>query len=603
VFSEIKLRRIYKKSVLISILFVGIPLILSAYTHLWNPIGFPGIHLDEGTYMRRALHFMMYLDPQGSQGSGAYYDHPFFGQFFLAGVLSLLGYPDSLHPSPDVQSMEMLLLVPRLLMGLLAVADTFLIYKIAERRYDNRMIGFIAGILFAVMPVTWFYRRIYLDNILLPFLLSSMLCAIYLRKPGSFTWHRNDYGSYQKEKVDNGDNSVYNANTEIVTTRTSKITAARTSVLSKRNLVIIILSGVLLGLAIFTKLPAISFIPLVGFLVFTYTGRSFRALGLWFIPVIIIPLIWPAFAILNDDFDQWLNTVFRQASRESSGVIASITEVLRIDPVLFAIAFIGYVYGALKRDSMLLLWLIPFLALFTFVVHYINWFHWIPIIPAFSIAAAVMIVDVSSRVINKTIVRKVLPLAVISAIGIFGLISTMMLITTNLTSFQFQTAAFVAQRLLEASNSQSSYDQTTVISSQIYSWIFRYVFGEDSTFSSFRAGDHIETGKVTLLVDNNFIDFMDQNLPPGYNLKKVQRLQNLYNNSNALTSFEGRTQEYDRNSYPYYSMKYNFGGTRVQIREAVGYNDQLQTFVPECSSQQTTPFTNFKQLPSLQNTC
>ena len=44
-------------------------------------------------------------------------------------------------------------------MGILAVVDTFLIYKIAERRY-NRNVAFIAAILFAVMPYTWLIRRV-----------------------------------------------------------------------------------------------------------------------------------------------------------------------------------------------------------------------------------------------------------------------------------------------------------------------------------------------------------------------------------------------------------------------------------------------------------
>ena len=63
-------------------------------------------------------------------------------------------------------------------MGILAVVDTFLIYKIAERRY-NRNVAFVAAILFAVTPVGWLFRRMYLDPIQLPFLLTSILFALY----------------------------------------------------------------------------------------------------------------------------------------------------------------------------------------------------------------------------------------------------------------------------------------------------------------------------------------------------------------------------------------------------------------------------------------
>ena len=77
--------------------------------------------------------------------------------------------------------MESLYQVPRALMGILAVIDTFLIYKISERIY-KRNVALLASILFAVMPATWFSRMILLDSILLPFLLLSVLLAVYTTK-------------------------------------------------------------------------------------------------------------------------------------------------------------------------------------------------------------------------------------------------------------------------------------------------------------------------------------------------------------------------------------------------------------------------------------
>ena len=163
-------------------LFLFIPLILSAYTHLWNPVGFPDFFYDEGVYLRRAL---LVLEGQGPEESGTYFDHPYFGQIFLAFIFKIIGYPDSLNPKPgDVQSIEMLYLVPRVLMGLLAVVDTFLVYKISDRMY-GRKVAFIASIFFAVMPMTWILRRILLDSILLPLLLTSIFALTSQRlKPG-----------------------------------------------------------------------------------------------------------------------------------------------------------------------------------------------------------------------------------------------------------------------------------------------------------------------------------------------------------------------------------------------------------------------------------
>ena len=68
----------------------------------------------------------------------------------------------------------MLYAVPRVIMGILAVIDTFLIYKISEIRY-NRSVALIASILFAVMPLTWLTRRRYLDSIML----ELFMCAGY----------------------------------------------------------------------------------------------------------------------------------------------------------------------------------------------------------------------------------------------------------------------------------------------------------------------------------------------------------------------------------------------------------------------------------------
>lgn len=176
-----------------------IPLVLSAFTHLWNPIGFPTVHPDEGTYMRRALHVLEGLGSQEFSNVNReqvvtiydhpyidkvfLYDHPYFGQLFLAGALAIIGYPFGLGTSSvDNDSIEMLYLIPRVMMGLLAVFDTLLVYKITEHRY-NRKIAFIAAVLFAVMPLGWLLRRIFLDNLLLPFLLLSIFFGVYLRKP------------------------------------------------------------------------------------------------------------------------------------------------------------------------------------------------------------------------------------------------------------------------------------------------------------------------------------------------------------------------------------------------------------------------------------
>jgi len=127
------------------------PVALCAIIRLWNPIGSPPLYFDEGIYIRRAINLLETHSPQEDQ---YFYDHPYFGQIFLASIFWVTGFPNSLHPtSNSIQSVESLYLLPRMMMGVLAIIDTILVYKISERRY-NMHVAFIASTLFAVMPIS-----------------------------------------------------------------------------------------------------------------------------------------------------------------------------------------------------------------------------------------------------------------------------------------------------------------------------------------------------------------------------------------------------------------------------------------------------------------
>jgi Dolichyl-phosphate-mannose-protein mannosyltransferase len=289
-------------------LFLALPLLLSAFTHLWNPIGFPAIWVVEGQYMQRAMSVLDGFDLHELNDINPHpYDHPFFGQFFLAGVFTMIGYPDlfsTSNPSYEIQSentIKILYSVPRILMGLLAVVDTYLVYKISEYRY-NRTVAFIAAVLFAVMPITWILRKIFLESILLPFLLLSILFALYS--------NNKDKSRYYKS----------NAANRILW---------RSKIENQGIVILVLLSGVFLGLSIFTKVPVFTMIPLVGYLISICTNTNqnnnknnnyhhinVKKLGIWFVPVILIPLIWPIYSIFVDDFDLWLKDMTWNMQRE-----------------------------------------------------------------------------------------------------------------------------------------------------------------------------------------------------------------------------------------------------------------------------------------------
>ena len=220
----------------ISVVFVLIPLVLSAYTHLWNPTGYPSIHVDEGHYLRKAISTET---GQGLQPQDRY-RAPYFGQIFLAGIFSIIGYPN-LDTLGDKNPVEHLYLVPRVIMGILAVFDTFLLYRITEYRY-GRNVALIASILFAVMPFTWMTRRIFLESIQLPFILTSILLILNLTRGSQLQSQQLGRKQEQQLSGHQDQQQLQQKQQQPYYSEYTKFT--------------LIISGIFLGLAIFTKIPS-----------------------------------------------------------------------------------------------------------------------------------------------------------------------------------------------------------------------------------------------------------------------------------------------------------------------------------------------------------
>jgi len=529
-----------------SLLLLAIPLVLSAFTYLWNPLGFPSLHIDEGHYMRKALSVL--------EGTGidplARYAAPYFGQIFLAGALGIVGYPDSLNLANTggdvVHSVETLYLFPRVLMGLLAVADTFLIYKITERRYHNRNVALVAGILFAVMPYGWPFRRIFLESIQVPFLLTSILLAVYIK-------------DLMIEKKKN------NNNTNNIATR-------------YKTIAMVLLSGAFLGLSIFTKVPVFTMIPLVGFLIYTNTKNNnnnnnsndhrrtrLRNLGLWFIPVILIPLIWPAHAMIIGEFDVWIHGVLWQTTgRPSSPLIGTMNTFFKMDPVLFVLSMAGLIFAAVKKDFFLLLWVIPFL-IFLYTIDYVSAWHLMPLIPAFCIAASRFLVEITSKIkiIKKYKIQQILPFAVISGIIIFGLVSTAMLITTNINSISYKTLAVIVQKLPNREDINSTADAVTLVGAPTYFPMPKYAFDKPFYEHSYFSRLPLDTQKYILVADRGFMQSMS-----GTSSRAPNALMKyLYENSHIIdTIVPDDKTKYSVKNYPYANMRQNPRSTEIEIR-------------------------------------
>jgi hypothetical protein len=505
-------------------ILIMIPLILSAYSHLWNPLGFPSIHIDEGHYMRRAMLVLEGMGPQESAATGypRTYDHPYFGQLFLAGALGLVGYPASFNPGSDVSSIQELHLVPRILMGLLAVLDTFLLFKIAERRYSTT-IAIIASILFAIMPFTWVFRRVSLEAILMPFLLTSILFALYVK----------DSKNIQNKTLLNS-NSKYEIS----------------------NNVLILLSGIFLGLAIYTKIPAFTMIPLIGTVVFFYSGKNLKRLGIWFIPVITLPLLWPLYTVLVGQSDLWAYWVFWQTDRDPSETItfgSALTNFLKLDPLITILGISGIVYSAIRKDFLPLMWISPIL-IFSYLIEWVQYFHLLYIFPAMCLGSAILI-DYGQKIIAKHY-HPIISYSLILAITGFAIVITSMLITLDVNSSYYNVYATIAQQI--PSTSDKVQRNVTVIGSHFWVWdsywITQFVLDKphylidphlDSKFKK-----QVQTNDVLFVDDPIFLKSISRKI----NSENLIKIREIHNNSVEIASFIDNVTSHTTDSYPYNTL-------------------------------------------------
>lgn len=512
-----------------NILIIFIPLLLSSTTHLWNLTGFPPIYMDEDIYMRKALKALQGSPLESDRTNSVY------GWLVLSFTLGAIGFPNSLHLSPDggVHSIEMLYIVPRAFIGILGILDTFLIYKISQFYYKNRNIALIGSILFAVMPMTWLTRYILLEPIQLPFLLLSILFAVYTTKSKNSASHEVD-----------------------------------------RKLPLILLSGIFLGFAIFIKFPTFAMIPFIAYLIYRNT-KSVKILGLWFLPVILIPLISPiyaySFGMLNIWWDGMVYNVHRgnQPLFDLTGQSPSnaINILFRIDPILMVLATTGLIIAAIKRDLFPLLWTMPYIILF-YSLGYVAYYHFIPLFPAFCIATARLILDILDiiRARNKKI-RQILQISIVSGIAIFGLTSTMMLVSANVNSSHYEANAVMAKHLPDTKSSSPDESRVTLIHGGIhFSWILDNVFQKDikdTSYWTYKSPNN-ETGKVVMTVERGaYLDWKRNEVDK----KQLNEVLDIYNNSQIVLSLNRDLDAYKHSGYPFTSMRIeNLGIGSVEIR-------------------------------------
>jgi hypothetical protein len=528
-----------------SLVFILIPLILSAYTHLWNPTGFPSIHTDEGHYLRKAISTEI---GQGLQPQDRY-RAPYFGQIFLAGIFNIIGFPN-VETFGEKNPVEQLYLVPRVIMGILAVFDTFLLYRITEYRY-GRNVAIIASILFAVMPFTWMIRRIFLETIQLPFILTSILLILNLGRDHKLQ-SSSPSQSQLKPQKDMEQPSQLQVNQQQLE-QTQK--QAYQSEYTKLTLII---SGIFLGLAIFTKIPAFTMIPLGIIMVYMVTRKKKYVL-VWLIPVLLVPMLWPIHATLSGDMNDWIDGVRYQVSRDRP-LINTINTFFQIDPVLFILGMGGLVYAVIKKDYFLLLWTIP-IFVFLQAIGYVSSFHLILLLPPFCIAGATMIEKIGNNIANVRL-KNMLPYIRIAVIGIFGICSITMLITLNMNSTYYQALAFVLSNLPDSNSNATTIspaDKVTLIGNPQYFWIPEFVFNKTFDAKNFYSKTPFKTDKYMMIIDSGFVRIL--------NGDNSSRLNLAYNATHNLARFEQNiTGGTDINKYPFTNLRLSPETRFIELR-------------------------------------
>jgi hypothetical protein len=276
----------------------------------------------------------------------------------------------------------------------------------------------------------------------------------------------------------------------------------------------------------------------------------------------VIPLLWPAQSLVAGAFNSWTTDVLWQINRENAGLPWIVFLLAITDPLIFVVGFSSIAYSFIRRDYLILLWILPFIA-FLAAMGYANFFYWVPILPALCIGAAKLLFDIVEKSKNISS-QKVLRVAILLSIIIYGVTGSTLLIVTDVTSAQFESAAYVASYLEQGTGVERTEknNATVIISNPVYSWILKYVFNKDHVLSDYRDMLYfpVDTSKsnVLLIDDPRFmldIGNEDNHL-----------LHELYSNTSTIATFKGKVTNFDLGLYPYTSMVENYEGSEVKIR-------------------------------------
>lgn len=348
------------------IFWLAAVVLMTGVAHSFNMAQYPAFFDDEGTYVSQAMSVLY----QGRLAPYTYwYDHAPLGWMLMAFWGFITG---------GFFTFGAAIVSGRVFMLVLQIISALLLFRIVEKLTKQRVLAFLAVVPFALSPLAvTMHRMVFLDNILTPFLLGSLLLLINQ-------------------------------------TRLSRI----------------LYSGALLAMAVLIKLSMIYFVP--AFALMTYFAISKRqrllAFSGWLAVTGAILALYPLYALLNNELfptGSWLGgdadhvslleTAQWQATRpggffldENSAFMGNLRDWLRVDTLYLVLGssavLISALWGVFSRSAREQL----FLAVITFSYGYylvrggiVNTQYVIPLLPLLSIHIGLLLRNVVTLPVGR----------------------------------------------------------------------------------------------------------------------------------------------------------------------------------------------------------
>jgi hypothetical protein len=253
-----------------------------------------------------------------------------------------------------------------------------------------------------------------------------------------------------------------------------------------------------------------------------------------------------------------------------------LVDFLQIDPLFAVMSVIAMGFGLFRvivlkdKDLLLFFWTVPYFLYLFLLGGAVKYFHFIILVPILSIEIGRLILYISRLIRFKKL--SYIPLAIFAVIASIGFVSTVIMISNDVTSTYFQMYGFIIRTLPPGGDNS---DVVTMIGkhwARSFYWVPKYVFGQNVEFQVY---DPVlfpkyqsNSNKTLLLLDRSVIaEVRDKERQDDY----INQLRTLYDNSSLKGRFRENWTQTQTNStppnYPYSSIDRLLGGIgRLDIR-------------------------------------